>query len=48
MELTARLAEKGDILVIASFILMSVEEATGFSPRLIFVNNNNEIKKNNS
>jgi len=41
----ARLVSKGDMVIIASFAEMDDEEAKSFKPKLIFVNEQNRIKR---
>ncbi len=40
----ARLVERGDIVIIISYALMSESEAANFEPKVVQVNDNNEIK----
>lgn len=42
---TAHLGEIGDILMIASFARMSLEEAQSFSPKVVILNEDNSIKE---
>lgn len=39
----ARKAVPGDLIIIAAFAQMSPEEARGFSPAIVFPDNNNQI-----
>ena len=39
----ARLARKGDMVIIAAYVMMSEEEAKKFSPKNILVDSNNRI-----
>ena len=40
---SARLAKKGDIIIILSFCQVEDSEATNFLPRLVYVNSQNKI-----
>lgn len=40
----ARLAQSGDVVIIASFVWIDDEEAKGFQPKLVFVDADNRIK----
>ena len=42
----ARLVSKGDLVIIASYVTLNEEEATNHEPKLIYVNENNEIAAN--
>ncbi len=39
----ARLARKGDMVIIAAYVMMSEDEAKKFSPKNILVDSNNQI-----
>ncbi len=39
----ARLARKGDMVIIAAYVMMSEDEAKEFSPKNILVDSNNQI-----
>ncbi len=39
----ARLVQKGDIVIICAYTLMTPEEAKGFTPSIIFPNEENEL-----
>lgn len=39
----ARLSKKGDIIIILSYCQVEDSEATNFTPRLVYVNNQNRI-----
>ncbi len=41
----ARLVHKGDLVIIACFCYLSEDEIKSHKPKLVFVDNNNEIKK---
>jgi aspartate 1-decarboxylase len=41
----ARLVEKGDIVIIASYANYSDEEASELKPHLVFVDDNNNVKE---
>lgn len=41
----ARLVEKGDIVIILTYTIVEDEEAKTHKPRLVYVNQNNEIDK---
>jgi len=40
----ARLVEKDDIIIILTYTVLTDEECRGFKPRLVFVNEKNEIQ----
>lgn len=40
----ARLVETGDIIIILTYTILTDEECQGFKPRLVFVNEKNEIQ----
>lgn len=41
----ARLVEEGDVIIILTYTMLSDEECGGYAPRLVFVNDKNEIQK---
>ncbi len=41
----ARLAMKGDLIIITSFVLLDEEELKSFKPKLVFVDSKNRPKK---
>ncbi len=41
----ARKAQKGDLVIIAAYGYINDTEATSFKPRLVFVNDNNQISE---
>lgn len=41
----ARLAHRGDKVIICSYCSLNLEEAKGFSPTIILLDDNNEIKE---
>lgn len=41
----ARLVHRGDLVIICSYLQLSEKEVPGYKPRLIFVDEKNEIKK---
>ena len=41
----ARMAHPGDLVIIASYAVMSEEEASAYEPKAIFVNEKNEAKE---
>lgn len=44
----ARKAAVGDLLIIASYGLLSAEELESFKPKLVYVNKNNELTRTGS
>lgn len=41
----ARLAHRGDIVIILTYTILNDEECKNHKPRLVFVNDKNEVKK---
>ncbi len=41
----ARLVQKGDVVIILTYTLLEDQEALTYKPRLVFVNEQNEIQK---
>ncbi|RMH79326.1 MAG: aspartate 1-decarboxylase [Acidobacteria bacterium] len=41
----ARLGVVGDIVIVASYVLLSEKERQGFSPKLVYVDENNQIRE---
>ncbi|MDD2585693.1 MAG: aspartate 1-decarboxylase [Syntrophomonadaceae bacterium] len=41
----ARLVQKGDVIIILTYTILEDEECQKHKPRLVYVNQNNEIKK---
>ena len=41
----ARLVAPGDLIIIASFIQLAEEACRGFNPRVVFVDENNQIRE---
>lgn len=41
----ARLVQRGDIVIILTYALLEAEECKNHKPRLVFVNENNQVEK---
>jgi aspartate 1-decarboxylase len=41
----ARLVQKGDVVIILTYTILEDEECTNHKPRLVFIGENNSIKK---
>ncbi|MGI5911243.1 MAG: aspartate 1-decarboxylase [Syntrophomonadaceae bacterium] len=41
----ARLVQKGDVVIILTYTILEDEECAGYKPRLVFIGENNTIKK---
>ena len=40
----ARKASRGDLIIIASYVMVDDDEATGWSPKCVLLDENNKIK----